>query len=157
MVCKHIIDWEIFLVWSWHLATFYLHMAWLTNKCYLPVFLESSKWAWGFFVWTQIIYRSLGWVKLSSGNLLKWIETIHYTAALITVIGNTFPTRFPTASFLKSSFTQSLLPKSSSKMSFKLFNSHFVILIFILFIKYYVLILVADEWRIRYSLTKFPD
>lgn len=60
----------------WLLATFYLHMVWLANEDCLPVFLESLKWAWGFCVWTQIVYRSLGWVKLSPGNLLKSIETI---------------------------------------------------------------------------------
>lgn len=60
----------------WLLATSYLHMVWLANKDYLPVFLEHLKWAWSFCVWTQLMYRSLGWVKLSPGNLLKWLETI---------------------------------------------------------------------------------
>lgn len=60
----------------WLLAIFYLHMVRLANKDCLPIFLESLKCAWGFWVWTQIVYRSLGWVKLSPGNPLKWIETI---------------------------------------------------------------------------------
>lgn len=60
----------------WLLATSYLHMVWSANKDCLPVFLESSKWAWGFCVWTQLMYRSLGWVQLSPDNLLKWLETI---------------------------------------------------------------------------------
>lgn len=108
----------------WLLATFYLHMVWLANKDCLPVFLESLKWAWGFCVWTEIIYRSLGQVKLSPGNLLKWIETIRNSLYGCTnnsnrkYLANQIP--FLSPPFLQPSYIQFLLSKSTNKMLFNL-------------------------------------
>lgn len=133
----------------WLLATFYLHMVWLANKDCLPVFLECLKWAWGFCVWTQIVYRSLGWVKLSPGNLLKSIETIGNSLYGCTTTTTTTTNNNNNRKYLanqipflssspQSSFIRFVISKSTNKMLFNLlslFYSDFIILGLTLFLK----------------------